>query len=237
MTVRRPAERSILFSTPMVRAILAGTKTQTRRIVKHRITGPNPPGAFYDWRDAHTNKWLGAHGGVMAFAKCNAAALCPYGKPGDLLWVRESFAIVPRTAYARSDGVRQTLRPDDGEDAAIYRADWVRSAGGLRWRPSIHMPRWASRITLEITDVRVERLQAIGRDDAIAEGVEWNRCPTHQTQRSMEAQIAANRIGMAAHWEGEIDYVGGYRWLWESIHGENAWVLNPWVWVIEFRRL
>jgi hypothetical protein len=144
--------------------------------------------------------------------------------PGDRLWCRETFAIVPRTAYARSDGVSQTLRPDDDHDAAIYRADWTRSNGGFRWRPSIHMPRWASRILLEITDVRVERLQDISEADAQAEGIEYSE------------RFEGYCIGEAEHYNSHDPRLS-YASLWESINGPGSWAANPWVWVVEFRRI
>lgn len=197
------AERPMLMSAPMVRAILAGTKTQTRRIAKgvatvHAITGE-------------------------PLAKLDSAGprvACPYGQPGDRLWVREAHAIVPRTAYAHSEGVQQTLRPDDPyeHDAAIYREGWTRSNSGFKWRPSIHMPRWASRITLEITSVRVERLQDIGEADCVAEG-----CPG-----------GAGAILGYAYAATPLEH---YHWLWNDINGAGAWELNPWVWVVEFRRI
>lgn len=189
-------ERPILFSSSMVRAILDGSKTQTRRVVKQDREG------LLDCEP---------HPAWDAFWQCVA---CPYGKPGDRLWVRETFAIVPRTAYARSDGVQQTLRPDDDHDAAIYRAGWDRSNGGFRWRPSIHMPRWASRILLEIADVRVERLQDISEADAKAEGAHNHKY---------------NGLDLA--------YARAYSDLWESINGPDSWAANPWVWVVEFRRI
>ena len=129
-------ERPILFSAPMIAALLDGTKTQTRRVVKASGEGVR----------------------------------CPYGKPGDRLWVRETHALVTATAYRASVGVQQTVNPSDPSEAAIYRAGWDRTRS-TRWRPSIHMPRWASRISLAITEVRVERLQAITAADARAEGV------------------------------------------------------------------
>ena len=151
---------------------------------------------------------------------------CPYGQPGDRLWVRETHAFVPRTAFAMSDGVQQTLRPDDDHVAAIYRAAWERSRGGIVWRPSIHMPRWASRITLEITCVRVERLQDVSDDDAIAEGV---------------GQVVREKLPKIQQWGEydiiEVDAVAEYRALWESINGPGSWRANPWVWVIEFKRV
>ena len=151
-------ERPILFSAPMVRAILAGTKTQTRRVAKH------PLAQNLSYIVDIGKGWFGDEEGEVQIR-------CPYGQPGDRLWVRETFAIVPRTAYRCSEGVQQTLRPDDDHDAVIYREGWTRSRGGFRWRPSIHMPRWASRITLEVTGVRVETLGIISHEDALAEGV------------------------------------------------------------------
>jgi hypothetical protein len=179
-------EHPILFSGPMIRAILAGTKTQTRRIVRvpERLS-PVPADAWLPW--------------------------CPYGTAGDHLWCRETCALVPASAYRCSreeDGspVPHRVSPD-GTEWAIYREGWSRSAP-YRWRPSIHMPRWASRITLEVRSVRVERLQDISEADARAEGVE-----------SRDA----------------------FRALWQSLHGGldgDPWVLgDPWVWVVEFRRV
>ena len=197
-------ERPILFSAPMVRAILDGSKTQTRRVVK-------APRGLIDgcWTVCEAEAWLPS---------------CPYGQPGDRLWVRETFAIVPRTAYARSDGVQQTLRPDDDHDAAIYRAGWDRSNGGFRWRPPIHMPRWASRILLEITAVRVERLQGISRDDAQAEGIAYSE------------RFEGYCIGEAEHFNCHSPRQSFFS-LWEAINGAGSVSANPWVWVIEFKRV
>ena len=190
-------ERPILFSGPMVRAILDGSKTQTRRVVKAQ-----------------------PHAGVRLSPLCPSgledghgrALTCAYGWPGDGLWVRETHAIVPRTAYACSDGVHQVLRPNDDHDAAVFREGWTRSAPG-RWRPSIHMPRWASRIDLLIQSVRVERLHEISDVDSIAEGVD-------RTNTSI-AGYARQR----------------YMTLWEQINGAGSWEANPWVWVVEFERI
>ena len=215
-------ERPILFNAPMVRAILDGSKTQTRRVVK-----PQP-----DWVNENAGCGIATGGGIMPSPRSDwlhwrgsrllrPEPRCPYGLPGDRLWVRENFAIVPRTAYARSDGVQQTLRPDDDHDAAIYRAGWDRSNGGFRWRPSIHMPRWASRILLEITDVRVERLQDISEADAQAEGVKVDG--NGHAVRDDVVNVGGARTAFAE--------------LWESINGPDSWSANPWVWVIEFRRI
>ncbi len=215
-------ERPILFSSSMVRAILDGSKTQTRRVVK-----PQP-----DWVNENAGCGIATGGWIMPSPRADwlhwrgsrllrPEPRCPYGLPGDRLWVRENFAIVPRTAYARSDGVQQTLRPDDDHDAAIYRAGWDRSNGGFRWRPSIHMPRWASRILLEITDVRVERLQDISEADAQAEGVKVDG--NGHAVRDDVVNVGGARTAFAE--------------LWESINGPDSWSANPWVWVIEFRRI
>ena len=179
--LRPKNEHPILFGDPMVRAILAGIKTQTRREIR------------------------GAH--IPGFR-------CPYGKPGDRLWVREAWRIV-------GDSPEDTLDMFDIDDVQ-YRADDDQSYID-RYRPSIHMPRRFSRITLEVTGVRVERLQDISEADAIAEGIE----------RSGEC-----------NWVDYLDYGHNdftsarrcYRSLWEQINGTRSWNANPLVWVVEFRR-
>ena len=178
-------ERPILFSGPMVRAILDGSKTQTRRVAKEFDEMPNLDGI------------------LQRFPRQNG---CRHGSPGDRLWVRETWA-------HERDG---TGCPDD--TGVLYRATdpgWDDEGTGLRWRPSIYMPRWASRITLEITAVRVERLQSISEADARAEGV---------TPNAFE-QTSDN-------WGGVL-----YRRLWEQINGPGSWHANPWVWAITFQRL
>jgi hypothetical protein len=176
-------ERPILFSAPMVRAILEGRKTQTRRIVK-----PQPDGIRAKF---HHFDFVG-----QAVFTDGSYVQCPYGKPGDRLWVRESFSRSPL--------------------GVLYRADFVKTARasrwGDRWRPSIHMPRVASRILLEITDVRVERLNEITEKDASAEGV--------------SADVFLGDTPTA---------IVPFCMLWESIHGPGSWEKNPWVWVIEFK--
>ena len=155
-------ERPILFSSPMVLALLADTKTQTRRVVK--LTDPSETYAGFGDDDETGWPWTMNDAGEPVDDRCR------YGVAGDRLFVRETCAIVPSCAYARSEGVQQTIDPNDKDMAAIYRAGWERSTGGIRWKPSIHMPRWASRIALELVSVRVERVQAITQEDARAEG-------------------------------------------------------------------
>lgn len=190
-------ERPILFSGPMARAILDGTKTQTRRIVK-----PFPPEAvssFYRPFATEPNNWHGYGGDAIRWY-----GSCPYGQPGgDRLYVRETWA-----ASHAYDHLPPHLIP---RSARIHYAA-TEERGGLLWRPSIHMPRWASRITLEITDVRVERLQDISEADSIAEGVIHNPL------------LATNSRESFMH-------------LWGRINGPRSWDANPWVWAITFKRL
>lgn len=185
-------ELPILFSAPMVRALLAGTKTQTRRIVKARDL---------EWMDVH-----------QGLREPDNAERCPYGQPGgDRLYVRETWA-APH-AY---DHLPPRLIP---QDARIHYAA-TEDRGGLLWRPSIHMPRWASRITLEVTGVLVERLQEISYEDARAEGVEFWRNDGTLTELP---PCSAHRYE--------------FEDLWTSINGADSWNANPWVWVVSFRRL
>lgn len=212
-------ERPILFNGEMVRAILDGRKTQTRRIIN-----PAPEmvtdHSIKPWEGdpAVLKKLLNQHG-----------RKCPFGQVGDRLWVRETHAIVPRTAYAMSTGVQQVLRADDDHDAAVFREGWERCKPG-RWRPSIHMPRWASRITLEITDVRVEQLQDISEDDARSEGCNAPLYVTDSRGRwgPPRGETLSSAFPSAKHW---------FSSLWESINGAGSWSANPWVWVVEFKKL
>lgn len=198
------ADKPILFSAPMVRALLDGTKTQTRRILK-----PQPPEGF-----DRMLGYVGVSCTKVVFADTDEATFEAAIRisVGDRIWVKETHSIVPRTAYRMSEGVPQMLRPNDNHDAAVYREGWERSQPG-RWRPSIHMPRWASRLTLIVTDVRVERLQDISEEDAAAEG--W---PAPENRA---------RTGIA---EIRDAYpIGWYAALWDTINGPGAWEADPWV--------
>ena len=191
-------ERPILFSAPMVQAILDGRKTQTRRVVKPQPTEfVGGPGVTL--QDGSPAPLIPLDDSVEPYGREIA---CPYGKPGDRLWVRETWHDASSSLHS----------------CALYRADGI-DLHWDKWTPSIHMPRWASRITLEITSVRVERLQEISEADAQAEG--WTRRP----EVSTDPQV---------HKEAARDWFMG---LWESINGPGSWDTNPWVWVIEFRRL
>lgn len=227
-------EHPILFSAPMVRAILDGTKTQTRRVVKPQpsffgsMGNPNTPFKTLD---------AGLHCQIR----------CPYGQPGDRLWVREAHWWFKD----EHDPVTGYYPPKLTADDVEYRAD-----GDDRrkvWRPSIHMPRWASRITLEITGVRVERLQDISEADAKAEGCErlcedepgyvyreepdWKIC--HQCGGTRLYTSFGPNLGACLDTDClECNtYLKRYRQLWESINGPGSWDANPWVWVVEFKRI
>ena len=199
--------RPILFSAPMVRALLAGTKTQTRR--------PLREGAWLDPKEG-VIRMCSVGNGVTGFQ----SVACPYGVPGDQLWVREQFA--GSIAYERHG---YPLR--EWGNKIWYCADGEPRSG--QWtipRPSIHMPRSLSRITLELTDVRVERLQDISEADALAEGVtpKWEPgC----SGRLMEA-IGGFSFRPAA---------SAYADLWEQINGPGSWDANPFVWALSFKRV
>lgn len=209
--------RPILFSGPMVRALLDGRKTQTRRIVKAKdsdssrcITLPMLMKNVNEWR-LQDGRWFGIDGyDTLVFCDC------PYGEVGDRLWVRESLKQKPNGEFSNS---LYTARTDwvYSADDSLIKPNWIEMTGwGVhRSKPSIHMPRWASRITLEITGIRVERLNVISSADAEDEGV------------TLFGED--NRIG------DETLYQAGFRKLWESINGEGSWKQNPWVWVVEFK--
>jgi hypothetical protein len=202
------SDRPILFSTPMVRAILAGTKTQTRRVVK-----PQPQMVT----DKTIKPWDGDPAHLLKLMQ-DTGKRCPYGQPGDRLWVRETFG-----HFERND----TLKPGD---TVYYRADG-QCVDLEPWRPSIHMPRWASRITLEVTGVRVEWLQDINEADALAEGIE----PIRDTAPGAGPNRYSVHIGSG--WLNSPTAAGAYRMLWEQINGPGSWDANPWVWVVEFKRV
>lgn len=202
-------ERPILFSGAMVRALLAGAKTQTRRVVKLR-------GAeVVDEREADLWPWSPQHDEWLT---------CPYGAPGDRLWVRETWAPAPPIAPLLRH-VGASPRP---EPKSLYRANPEQANLGVTWRPSIHMPRWASRITLEVTGVRVERLQDVSEEDARAEGAASRISPGGDLAGAFEA--------LPGEVLPPIDYRAHFRDLWRSINGADSWKSNPWVWVVEFKR-
>lgn len=203
-------ERPILFSSTMIQALMAGTKTQTRRIVKLK------PGQQVDERDDGSSwPWTDYDGADMWHW-----LPCPYGQPGDRLWVREAFAgsiAYERHGYPLKEWGNKLWYLADGEP---------RSGQWTRPRPSIHMPRCLSRITLEITEVRVERLQDISEADALAEGCVARPAPEPYRDACGELVVPHDPTAKEA-----------FRALWESLHGPDSWTANPWVWVVGFRRV
>jgi len=198
-------ERPILFNGPLVRAILDGRKSQTRRPIK-----PQPP-----WWAEQVHQW--ARDGARWRGKIADALWdmrCPYGQPGDHLWVRETWA---DTSFDWEWGTKQE---------AVYRATDTEYGGP--WRPSIHMPRWASRITLEVTDVRVERVQEIWTD--------------HKGSSDPWCDIFAEGIPQEAVWDGTGAMptpLSLFIQLWNSIYAKRGlgWDANPWVFAVSFRRI
>lgn len=213
-------ERPILFSGEMVRAILAGRKTQTRRIGGFQKDDATELGVDYG---KHATKGTIAQatyraypdGGTARWALCE----CPYGVPGDRLWVRETFQFV----HANSYGQRNTFSTRTPFKQHDYR--WIEYAATPKdkepppkWKPSIFMPRWASRITLEIETLRAERLQDISVHDCFQEGVICPGCESSEHHPCVEIK-------------------GAYQKLWESINGKGSWSANPWVWVVTFKQV
>lgn len=196
-------ERPILFSTEMVKAIIEGRKTQTRRIVE-KCNVVNDPRSVVSL----TNGNSFAHFRFKGYLTDFAGRVCKYGNIGDRLWVRETFKILP-------------------PNMVFYKAD---SENKIEkgWKPSIHMPRTASRILLEITDIRVERLQDINEDDAIAEGV----------QRMAGSTMLYRQYDKP---KGKVGVVRGARAsflsLWQLLNGRESLLQNPFVWVVSFKVL
>jgi len=225
-------ERPILFSTPMVNAILAGRKTQTRRLVKPQPV--EPCAGFVTCDDGVT--WMD----YMLNDRCDATDLrseyvCPYGVPGDQLYVRERLFLDIDRGWQYADTSPLQI-PAESRELAEH---WMTARlAKQRSVPSIHMPRWASRILLEVVSVRVERLQDISEADAIAEGVDDIDGERIDSERWIKASVLA-LDGPSKH-RGH-SFVQRHRaafWdLWESINGEGSWKANPWVWVVEFKRV
>ncbi|UNH45633.1 hypothetical protein KYY07_19575 [Klebsiella pneumoniae subsp. pneumoniae] len=242
-------ERGMIFNGEMVRAILDGRKTQTRRIMKVQpesnqlglllITDSTKHSDIgkYHWAESNAT---GNHVRSKLFSS-------PFGAVGERIWVRETWATLGNEDGCYVDWEDNLCKGDERSAARIYRASCEQRPGdyGLwsipddaywkphtkehkfegAWRPSIHMPRWASRILLEITDVRVERLNAISEEDARAEGIIDGGC---LNCGEPEPCGCANP---------EPDATDAFAYLWQSIYGQENWNANPWVWVIEFKRV
>ena len=213
-------ERGIIFTAPMVRAILGGRKTQTRRVVKHEYPLYGAPKSWpaYDCEEG------------FGFESEDEFVRCPYGNPPERLWVRENWTLLDHNHKPVNTSLKGLHSLPVGYDV-VFQADHINPKGDgpdkMKWKPSIHMHRWASRITLEITDIRVERLQDISEDDADAEGFGGDfphRVFPDIFYRDM----------------GHLSIPECFGILWDSINGKKpgcSWDENPWVWVIEFKRL
>jgi hypothetical protein len=208
-------ERPILFSGKMVRAILANQKTQTRRVIKPQPAAMTS-GTWYPSEipgDARNRTGL-HYASEEHFRKGMPLDFSPYGHPGDQLWVRETWAVSP---------FLNTVKPSKlpKNSTVWYRADGTEDGSHVVWRPSIFMPRWASRITLEIQNIRVDLLQFISDDDCCLETgapLEWSGPGPEPYKRDMQKVFA---------------------YEWDKINSKRGfgWDTNPWVWVIEFKRV
>lgn len=211
-------ERPIIFSGLMVRAILEGRKSQTRRIVKPQPDAVIDGEPYWHIGGYRASRYRGVTDPLRMGT--HNPLRCPYGVPGDRIWVREAYLV-------RGAGKIPVYKADlSAVDAAGFGAMY----GG--WKRSMYMPRWASRIMLEIIKIRVERVQKISETDAVAEGIEpdgpvnrddltscWRNYDPHET---------------AAYWNSPRD---SFHSLWSAINGADSWNANPWVWVLEFRRV
>lgn len=218
-------ERGMIFNAEMVRALLAGRKTQTRRPIKWRQTrateiAEREDGSKWPWSEDAENV-------------CDYWHPCPFGAVGDRIWVRETWQVIHD--YIDENGIvderrfaRSIPRQRGNYWHPVYEEHFgneSREDRGFPWRPSIHMPRWASRITLVITDVRVERLNSISEEDARAEGIIDGGC----------VNCGESEPCGCAH--PQPDATDAFAYLWQSIYGHENWNANPFVWVIQFERV
>ncbi len=207
----------ILFNAPMVRAILEGRKTQTRRAfpknyAQYEIDAPRGP-----------EDYEAGYPFICDGDDCfSAVEYCPFGRRGSRLWVREAFGVAESRFAPRGCTLRYRADGATGDVVGESGLKYVGKDMSFRWRPSIHMPRWASRLTLEITDVRVQRVQDISEEDAQAEGC--------------EAHSGCNGCGACMGTDCDESAVDGFRDLWDSIAKPGTlWRDNPWVWAISFQ--
>ncbi|HCF5848268.1 hypothetical protein [Pseudomonas aeruginosa] len=241
-------ERPILFTGPMVRAIIEGWKTVTRRVMKyqpHEDASVTVGNYNVTVVDRHGEQQPGPEAFGAWWSDGERGCICPHGQPGDRLWVRETWTDVnlcgaPALAYRADEDIRDLMEePGFLDDRGAFNYDdprvkpypfacWYADLDQARWRPSIHMPRWASRILLEITAVRVERLQDISDDQAEAEGVEGPENITNVDVWDGAERELFNAMNQPR---------ARFRRLWSDINGSESWDSNPWVWCIEFKRV
>ncbi|AYO54415.1 hypothetical protein [Acinetobacter wuhouensis] len=204
-------ERPILFSTPMVQAILEGRKSQTRRVLN-----PQPEGKTL--QSNLDRKWLSKKFNGLLLPKIEDLPIhCPYGQVGDNLWVREKFRKTEISDCGCDDQCNCNFGGYEYFASTLDKSE--------KWKPSIHMPRSASRLLLEITNIRVEKLNQISRADAVKEGL-------HQLPATGRYVISQGDQYFGGASSNPVEV---FSWLWESINGLNSWSKNPWVWVVEFK--
>lgn len=250
-------ERPILFSSPMVRALLAGRKTQTRRIIKPQPKiGDDgatlfpwasfwPNGTVHTWdRDGNggqnwdANEFPNEDRYSAALRRTAYTNPCRYGKVGNRLWVRETFCrptmgdCLNRDSPAWSHDVEYAA--DCGRMRHVNMQGFTTSLSDFRWRPSIHMPKWASRIALEITDVRVQQVRSISHLDAMAEGIVECDIPPDE-----EGPL---RVGYMPHPDDgksglDVSPIHTFQRLWKAIYGDGSWQRNDWIWAITYKRV
>lgn len=235
MASERMREHGILFSAPMVRTILDGRKTQTRRVVK-----PQPShDQVHEWKgkvvhDGTYRQWCWKGNVFPPFPETivdcygtdtlapKLVEFAPHGPVGRRLWVRETWALY-------------RVQTQEGEEwDVVYRADGKSTPD--RWHPAIHMSRCNSRITLEVTGVRVERVQSITEEDARAEGMDWAAPYMGKVDRRRRQDDDREDPREVGYGEGSFARQN-YATLWDEINGAGSWASNPWVWVYEFRRI
>ena len=226
-------ERPILFSTAMVQAILAGLKTQTRRVVN-----PEPEGNVHSpWCHHQTNIWQWKTGKANVNYKEDKRA-CPYGKPGEILWVRETWAKQPE--YPHEIPLFKSTLSSDGDE--------LRKALKVEWKPSIHMRKEYAQIWLELTDVRVQRLQDLSEEDAKAEGIKefnWEFYTGYECFKCLSTGHDPGRDDIHICNDGVYDSaIDSFHTLWDSINAKPKkgkepvpWASNPWVWALTFKVL
>ncbi|PIJ42681.1 hypothetical protein BOM24_11320 [Tatumella sp. OPLPL6] len=216
----------------MVRAILSGNKTQTRRILSpHQLNMIDTASSIGECYPLDSGQ---RHENSQSYYR----EWCPFGKVGDRLWVREAFRVHSRATDVATLAYKASERQSWTQQVARVPIELcTKQVSPEAWTPSIHMPRWASRITLEITDIRVERLHGINEEDAKAEGVRQGvRKIHHEADNELiYCNYLASKLDDASEWfDSPID---SFLSLWESIYGAESWQNGPWVWVVEFKRV
>ncbi len=210
-------ETGIMFSAPMVRATIEDIKQVTRRLRGLDLINEKPDNWQFEWAEPRNNNWCFTDKTTLTPQTLKertfeqASIKCPFGVPGDRLWVRETFSRFGSEIF--------------------YRADYEPGKDKMKWKPAIHMPRVACRILLELVEVRVERLHNISEEDAENEGVYCYGSP-RPGEKVFKDYLMKDREDI-----GVLSAVLSFQTLWASLHGIESWLFNPWVWVLKFKRI